>query len=190
MIKGKQPEEIRKLFNIVNDFTPEEEVRSAFSLAFVLANSLLYRLKSRRRTSGQRTGRRLIVAQIPSILPVKQNLAQSGPMYRAFYNRSFSFSVSFRDVCRVDLVRTQLNVNRIRSPVSISFGQARRPGLFQFIKHQSIPSIYLESTYDGQVCSSIRCDAECLWLGRGRGLVILELVHGWICWLSRCHTTI
>ena len=26
MIKGKQPEEIRKLFNIVNDFSPEEEV--------------------------------------------------------------------------------------------------------------------------------------------------------------------
>ncbi|KAJ7080088.1 Skp1 family, dimerization domain-containing protein [Mycena crocata] len=25
MIKGKSPEEIRKLFNIVNDFTPEEE---------------------------------------------------------------------------------------------------------------------------------------------------------------------
>ena len=29
MIKGKSPEEIRKLFNIVNDFTPEEEVRFA-----------------------------------------------------------------------------------------------------------------------------------------------------------------
>ena len=28
MIKGKQPEEIRKLFNIVNDFTPEEEGES------------------------------------------------------------------------------------------------------------------------------------------------------------------
>lgn len=28
MIKGKTPEEIRKLFNIVNDFTPEEEVRA------------------------------------------------------------------------------------------------------------------------------------------------------------------
>lgn len=27
MIKGKTPEEIRKLFNIVSDFTPEEEVR-------------------------------------------------------------------------------------------------------------------------------------------------------------------
>ena len=27
MIKGKTPEEIRKLFNIVNDFTSEEEVR-------------------------------------------------------------------------------------------------------------------------------------------------------------------
>ena len=26
MIKGKQPEEIRKLFNIQNDFTPEEAV--------------------------------------------------------------------------------------------------------------------------------------------------------------------
>lgn len=25
MIKGKSPEEIRKLFNIKNDFTPEEE---------------------------------------------------------------------------------------------------------------------------------------------------------------------
>ena len=33
MIKGKTPEEIRKLFNIVNDFTPEEEVRIyAFSV--------------------------------------------------------------------------------------------------------------------------------------------------------------
>ena len=29
MIKGKSPEEIRKLFNIVNDFTPEEEVRTS-----------------------------------------------------------------------------------------------------------------------------------------------------------------
>jgi len=28
MIKGKSPEEIRKQFNVVNDFTPEEEVRS------------------------------------------------------------------------------------------------------------------------------------------------------------------
>lgn len=33
MIKGKTPEEIRKLFNIVNDFTPEEEVRD-LSLCF------------------------------------------------------------------------------------------------------------------------------------------------------------
>jgi Skp1 family, dimerisation domain len=32
MIKGKTPEEIRKLFNIVNDFTPEEEVRNPDSL--------------------------------------------------------------------------------------------------------------------------------------------------------------
>lgn len=33
MIKGKTPEEIRKLFNIVNDFTPEEEVHSLFVTA-------------------------------------------------------------------------------------------------------------------------------------------------------------
>jgi hypothetical protein len=31
MIKGKTPEEIRKLFNIVNDFTPEEEVSCLLS---------------------------------------------------------------------------------------------------------------------------------------------------------------
>jgi S-phase kinase-associated protein 1 len=27
MIRGKSPEEVRKIFNIVNDFTPEEEDR-------------------------------------------------------------------------------------------------------------------------------------------------------------------
>lgn len=48
MIKGKTPEEIRKLFNIVNDFTPEEEV--GITLSFIsLLNSVLSRLKSRRR---------------------------------------------------------------------------------------------------------------------------------------------
>ena len=29
MIKGKTPEEIKRLFNIVNDFTPEEDVRGS-----------------------------------------------------------------------------------------------------------------------------------------------------------------
>lgn len=37
MIKGKTPEEIRKLFNIVNDFTPEEEV----SLSFLRERTLI-----------------------------------------------------------------------------------------------------------------------------------------------------
>jgi S-phase kinase-associated protein 1 len=38
MIKGKQPEEIRKLFNIKNDFTPEEEeeIRKDNAWAFKL----------------------------------------------------------------------------------------------------------------------------------------------------------
>ena len=51
MIKGKTPEEIRKLFNIVNDFTPEEEVKSlpAFLLHW-LTHVLQHRLRSRRKT--------------------------------------------------------------------------------------------------------------------------------------------
>lgn len=41
MIKGKTPEEIRKLFNIVNDFTPEEEVRVCLSaMIWPLTDSL------------------------------------------------------------------------------------------------------------------------------------------------------
>lgn len=42
MIKGKTPEEIRKLFNIVNDFTPEEEVRclvSSFQVNFLMVGT-------------------------------------------------------------------------------------------------------------------------------------------------------
>lgn len=51
MIKGKTPEEIRKLFNIVNDFTPEEEVHTLFIFSLRwLTHVLQYRLKSRRRT--------------------------------------------------------------------------------------------------------------------------------------------
>ena len=51
MIKGKTPEEIRKLFNIVNDFTPEEEVTD---LVLCIGGRLLmliyHRPRSRRRT--------------------------------------------------------------------------------------------------------------------------------------------
>ena len=45
MIKGKTPEEIRKTFNIKNDFTPaeEEQVRVTIGLIFFLTNSW-YRL--------------------------------------------------------------------------------------------------------------------------------------------------
>ena len=51
MIKGKTPEEIRKLFNIVNDFTPEEEVR-IYVIWIILSHfdcSLDSRLKSRKK---------------------------------------------------------------------------------------------------------------------------------------------
>ena len=46
MIKGKTPEEIRKTFNIKNDFTPseEEQVRNfvtVFLLPFVMSYSLI-----------------------------------------------------------------------------------------------------------------------------------------------------
>jgi len=42
MIKGKTPEEIRKLFNIVNDFTPEEEVRSLYMLHTRISRLFLF----------------------------------------------------------------------------------------------------------------------------------------------------
>lgn len=44
MIKGKTPEEIRKLFNIANDFTPEEEVGNIISARKILANLLSCKL--------------------------------------------------------------------------------------------------------------------------------------------------
>ena len=52
MIKGKTPEEIRKLFNIVNDFTPEEEVRYMPSYMRITDTNLfsVFRPRSRRRT--------------------------------------------------------------------------------------------------------------------------------------------
>ena len=55
MIKGKTPEEIRKLFNIVNDFTPEEEVGAPFSLLCIYWSifpdfAMVFRLRSRRKT--------------------------------------------------------------------------------------------------------------------------------------------
>ena len=53
MIKGKTPEEIRKLFNIVNDFTPEEEVSAQQLLErSAVALTQNFRLKLRRRTNG------------------------------------------------------------------------------------------------------------------------------------------
>ena len=42
MIKGKTPEEIRKLFNITNDFTPEEEVCGAKLITRSVADSLVF----------------------------------------------------------------------------------------------------------------------------------------------------
>lgn len=52
MIKGKTPEEIRKLFNIVNDFTPEEEVSRWLVLIDLVSDmhSPHCRPKSKRRT--------------------------------------------------------------------------------------------------------------------------------------------
>jgi len=44
MIKGKTPEEIRKLFNIANDFTPEEEVGNNISASKTLANLISCKL--------------------------------------------------------------------------------------------------------------------------------------------------
>jgi len=44
MIKGKTPEEIRKLFNIANDFTPEEEVGNIIITRKTLTNLLSCKL--------------------------------------------------------------------------------------------------------------------------------------------------
>ncbi len=53
MIKGKTPEEIRKLFNIVNDFTPEEEV--CLYLIFEVSRDLTFITGANQ--EGERVGR-------------------------------------------------------------------------------------------------------------------------------------
>ena len=53
LIKGKTPEEISKLFNIVNDFTPEEEVRGATCHLDLLSGPMS--LFSPRPKSGRKT---------------------------------------------------------------------------------------------------------------------------------------
>lgn len=59
MIKGKSPEEIRKLFNIVNDFTPEEEVRLHNSHHYFANRLIRSDLRSTgSNQEGERVGRR------------------------------------------------------------------------------------------------------------------------------------
>ena len=62
MIKGKTPEEIRKTFNIKNDFTPSEEeqvrylvsILLIFYLHFLFIMEFPFLCRSARRTSGVR----------------------------------------------------------------------------------------------------------------------------------------
>lgn len=58
MIKGKTPEEIRKTFNIVNDFTPEEEAQVS-STQHSSRNADAPCSRFVRRTSGARRHKRL-----------------------------------------------------------------------------------------------------------------------------------
>lgn len=45
MIKGKSPEEIRRTFNIKNDFTPEEEEQVIFyKILFMLGEHVVFLL--------------------------------------------------------------------------------------------------------------------------------------------------
>lgn len=55
MIKGKTPEEIRKTFNIKNDFTPseEEQVRHSLNLFIVICH-IIFIIRFARKTSGVR----------------------------------------------------------------------------------------------------------------------------------------
>ena len=60
MIKGKTPEEIRKTFNIKNDFTPEEEetVRKCLLLIHTLRISCVTCFRLRNKICGARKSER------------------------------------------------------------------------------------------------------------------------------------
>lgn len=59
MIKGKKPEEIRKEFNIVNDFTPEEEVSEGWRIKGQLI-SIIINIIIRKKYGGRMPGAKIL----------------------------------------------------------------------------------------------------------------------------------
>ena len=76
MIKGKSPEEIRKLFNIINDFTPEEEAqirRENVSTVLVFSVFMLTSLYRNGLKTANCKLHRLITSHLPLYVSVGHN---------------------------------------------------------------------------------------------------------------------
>ena len=105
MIKGKTPEEIRKLFNIVNDFTPEEEVSTPEPCLRVSELNVYHDQAQIKKENVSKTPFFIRLGLIAALLRTgmggRSMIVSARGFFSSFVVRCFHSSILIQDVCYV-----------------------------------------------------------------------------------------